>query len=301
MSSTELAVRYKAIDGEDVSLDRDFVQKYVLTGNGHATDAEMMSFLTVCKVRGINPLVKGEAYLIKYGDSQPASIVVGIDFTMRVMDMQESYDGFEAGIVVRHPDGSTEKQVGCLLDPNDKLLGGWCDIFRTDRTRPTRHSVTFSEYNTGKSAWAKYPTVMIQKVAIQQCARKAFPAALSGLYAAEEIRDEREPVRRAVSVEGTVEAVEPPKPVSDRREMTANEKAWLADFSAKVAEDIGKDVVEVKKAIWLQLGGAPKKDETGGDFMRRAIEVGDAMRQAVTPAQAAGMEAVEVEEAEYEA
>lgn len=266
-----MSVSYKALDGTDVSMDKDFVQRYVLTGNGHATDAEMMGFLAICKARGINPLVKGEAYLIKYGDSQPAATIVGIDYTMRVMDMQEQYDGYEGGVIVKHADGTVDKVEGCYVDGADRLVGGWCDIYRKDRSRPIRHTVPFEGYNTGKSAWAKYPSTMIQKVAIQQCARKAFPAALSGLYAAEEIRDDRErqPQAPAPSPQ-PAPAQQPqqqPQPQQQAPRLTQEQAGDLLELCSEASQACGRPIDEVKAAVWRAV---PWRGGDWGAYMQAA-------------------------------
>ena len=64
-------------------------------------------------------------------------------------------------------------------------LGGWCTVHRKDRAITKR--VSLSEYSTGKSLWATKPGTMIEKVAITQAHRDAFPSIFAGTYGEEEL------------------------------------------------------------------------------------------------------------------
>jgi hypothetical protein len=48
-----------------------------------------------------------------------------------------------------------------------------------------------TEYNTGKSSWAKIPATMIRKVALVQALREAFPSDLGGCYDSAEMDQAR--------------------------------------------------------------------------------------------------------------
>lgn len=47
--------------------------------------------------------------------------------------------------------------------------------------------VSFSEYNKGQANWKSKPATMINKVAISQCVRSAFPKDYEGVYSEEEM------------------------------------------------------------------------------------------------------------------
>ena len=64
---------YKA-NGEIVKLSPDTIKRYLVSGNGNVTDQEIMMFLGLCKYQHLNPFLR-EAYLIKYGDRSPATMV----------------------------------------------------------------------------------------------------------------------------------------------------------------------------------------------------------------------------------
>ena len=47
--------------------------------------------------------------------------------------------------------------------------------------------VSLAEYSSGKANWSSKPSTMINKVAISQCVREAFPKDYEGLYSEEEM------------------------------------------------------------------------------------------------------------------
>lgn len=83
--------------------------------------------------------------------------------------------------------------MGALLRSTEELVGGWCNVYRKDRKRPERVEVSFDEYIGRKSngevnsQWASKPATMIQKVAVSQALRAAFPNDLNQMYGQEEM------------------------------------------------------------------------------------------------------------------
>jgi len=73
------------------------------------------------------------------------------------------------------------------LPKNGTLIGGWCEVYRKDRTRPVYREVELSAYNTGKNWWQKAPGQMIEKVAIVAAVRDSFSEDVGGLYTSEEM------------------------------------------------------------------------------------------------------------------
>lgn len=136
----------------------------------NATVPEMRLFFHYCNKMQLDPFRK-QIYFIKYGNSTPA-IVVGIDGFRSIA----SRSGKLAGI-----------QRGSIKNADGDLVGAWAEVYRHDWVKPARAEVELSEYNTGKSLWAKMPSVMIQKVAEVAALRMAFPEDLSGAYSSEEL------------------------------------------------------------------------------------------------------------------
>lgn len=169
------------VNGNTVELDADTVRNYLTNGNGKATDQEVAMFINLCKYQGLNPFLR-EAYLIKYDDKAPASTVVGKDaFTRRAAQIPEC-KGWSAGVAVVTQKNEYQEREGTIVLPGEKLVGGWCTVGREGWQNPFKSTVNLSEYNTGKSMWAKMPATMIRKVAIVQALREAFPDKFQGMY-----------------------------------------------------------------------------------------------------------------------
>lgn len=198
-TKTELAeqkntglVEYEA-NGEMVKLSPTMIKKYLVSGGGNVTDGEVMMFLSLCRYQHLNPFLK-EAYLIKFGSTDPATIVTGKDVFTKRADANPNYKGKKAGVVVLKKDGSIEEREGTMVLPDEKLVGGWAKVFIKDK-EPEYQSVSFEEYagrkkdGTLNSQWSKKPATMIRKVAVVQALREAFPDRFQGMYAQEEFAE----------------------------------------------------------------------------------------------------------------
>lgn len=183
-----LSVSYDIL-GTHVELDLEFVKKYLVRGRADITsDQEVVFFMNTCKMQKLNPLVYGEAYLIKYSDKEPAQMVVGKDRYLRRMTDHPDYLYKQDGIIVQRGNEIIKKE-GCCLYPGEALVGGWCRVFfvRRDVERSAYKEVSLSEYDKGMANWKSKPATMINKVAISQCARDAFPKDFEGVYSEEEM------------------------------------------------------------------------------------------------------------------
>ncbi len=168
----------------------DVIKKYI---NPKVTDQEAYIFLQICKARGLNPFV-GEVHLIKYKDGEPASIVVGKDAFTKRAEEHPAFDGFEAGIIVRHKDGKIEHRQGAVLySDEEEIIGGWARVHRKDRSISFYNEVSLSEYKqykkdgTVQKMWREKEATMIRKVPLVQSLREAFPSDLGGLYDSSEM------------------------------------------------------------------------------------------------------------------
>ena len=177
------------IAGQSPALTLEIIKKYICP---KATEAEAFMFLQLCQAQGLNPFLR-EAYLIKYSDSDPASIVVGKDTFTKRAEKQVSFDGFRAGLILRDNDQKVNYREGALLVDGEKLLGGWAEVYRKDRKMPFRCEVSMTEYEGKTKAgevtrqWKKMPATMIRKVPLVQALREAFPDAFGGMYSPEEM------------------------------------------------------------------------------------------------------------------
>lgn len=182
-----LTVSYDVL-GTHVELDLQFVKSYLVRGNpDKITDQEIVFFMNTCKMQKLNPLVAGEVYCIKFGN-EPAQMVVGKGAYLRRAFEHPDYLCKEDGIVVVRGDDILQKE-GCCLYPGETLLGGWCRVhfIRNGKERTAFKEVQLAEYDKGQANWKSKPATMINKVAISQCVREAFPKDYEGLYSEEEM------------------------------------------------------------------------------------------------------------------
>lgn len=150
-----------------------------------ASPQELQTLLAIVKNRNLNPFIK-EVYFIKYGNN-PAQIVVSKDAFMKRAEQNQNYDGFESGVIYEDEKGELKTKKGVILPRKSTLIGGWCEVYRKDRSRPVYREVELSAYNTHKNWWQKAPGQMIEKVAIVAAVRDAFSENVGGLYTADEM------------------------------------------------------------------------------------------------------------------
>lgn len=165
------------LDGETL---RNFVDP-----KHQASPQELQTLLAIVKNRNLNPFTK-EVYFIKYGNN-PAQIVVSKDAFMKRAEQNPNYDGFESGVIYEDEKGELKTKKGVILPRKGTLIGGWCAVYRKDRSRPIYREVELSAYNTHKNWWQKAPGQMIEKVAIVAAVRDAFSENVGGLYTADEM------------------------------------------------------------------------------------------------------------------
>ena len=187
-------IKYNA-NGEEVKLSKSLIKNYLVSGNKDAvTDQEVTMFLSMCKFQHLNPFLR-EAYLIKYGSNNPATMVVGKDVLLKRAMRSDKFDGLSAGVIVINNDGKLEEREGTFVLDNETLVGGWARVNIKGYSVPIYASVSLKEYMGRKSdgspngQWSNKPATMIRKVALAQALREAFPEEMSALYEQEEIKE----------------------------------------------------------------------------------------------------------------
>lgn len=160
-----------------------------------ATDSEAFMFLKLCQSRGLNPFIK-EAYLIKYSDSKPATMVVGKEHFTKTAEKNQQFDGMTAGIIIQVGE-NMERRLGTFMKEGEALLGGWASVKRKDRSLLFEAEVSLRTFlkksQSGQTPWDTMPEVMIRKVALVQALREAFPNDLAGCYDRSEMDQAIEP------------------------------------------------------------------------------------------------------------
>lgn len=185
------AITYTA-GGQEITLNAGIIKRYLVSGDADkVTDQEVLLFAKLCQYQGLNPFLR-EAYLVKYGNSPAQAITSKAALEKRAARCKD-YRGFEAGIIIRRPDGTIEQRPGTFYAEDEQLVGGWAKVYVDGYVVPVEATATMREYNTGKALWASKPATMIRKVAKVCALREAFPDDMQGMYAAEEMGDAPEP------------------------------------------------------------------------------------------------------------
>lgn len=241
-----LSVSYDVL-GSHVELDLDFVKRYLVRGRSElTTDQELVFFMNTCKMQNLNPLVSGEVYLIKYSKDEPAQMVVGKDAYLRRAFNNPDYLFKNDGITVQRANTIVQKE-GCCLYPGEALIGGWCRVtfLRGGKERTAFKEVSLTEYNKNMANWKSKPATMINKVAVSQCVRDAFPKDYEGVYSEEEmIASGAIPAVDAEYTEVSGETVvmqEDEDPVitnEQRQELFRTAKKYLGDRANEVVKHI---------------------------------------------------------------
>lgn len=188
-------VEYES-NGETVRLGPNMIKSYLVSGGGNVTDQEVMMFLNLCRFQHLNPFLR-EAYLVKYGNSQPATMLVGKDVLFKRAMRNPNFDGLQAGIIVYDLEtGEAHDREGTFyMKEKETLVGGWAKVFLKNYRQPFYESVSLDEYIGKKgngeinSMWSGKPATMIRKVAIVHALREAFPEETAGMYVQEEMTD----------------------------------------------------------------------------------------------------------------
>lgn len=181
-------------NGEKVKLSPSIVRNYLVNGNGQITDQEVVYFINLCKSQGLNPFIK-DCYLIKYGNTTPAQMVVSKDVFLKRAERNSEFDGLDAGIIVINNESGelTYRKGAFYLKDREEVVGGWADVFRKNTSHPTHIEVSVEEYagrtKDGKlnSQWVSKMGTMVRKVAITQALRETFPNDFQQMYSEEEM------------------------------------------------------------------------------------------------------------------
>ena len=189
-----LSVEYDTL-GQKVKLTPAIVRQYLTKGNGNVTDQEVLQFISICKYQQLNPFLN-EAYLVKFannrGGEDNAQIVVSKEAFMKRAEGCKEYKGFRAGLILKRGTDTVYEEGEFMLE-TDVLLGGWAEVYRSDRDYPVKAFVSLKDYDKGRSTWNAIKCTMIRKTALVHAMREAFPTQLGALYSVEERKVEDVP------------------------------------------------------------------------------------------------------------
>ena len=220
-----------------IDLDFDEVCKFI-DPKKVGTPQEYKHFFELCKMRGMNPLLK-EVYWIKYSAQGSAANVIAVDtFVSRAGDHQD-YEGYATGWYIQ-TDPKNPNSVEHTNQPFGNIVGAWCEVFRTNM-KPFTSRVRLDAYTTGKMRWNTDPSGMIEKCAIAGAHRKAYPKSFAQMYSWEEMDQAKE-----------VKNVTPP---SKSKKPSEQVKDWEEAKAKK------KPAKKVKQEEQLESPDDPFKDE----------------------------------------
>lgn len=167
------------VNGDEVKLSGNMVKQFLVSGSENVTDQEVVMFLQLAKYQKLNPFLK-EVYLVKFR-GKPAQNIVSKEAFMKRAENHPQYNGLKAGIIVQRGD-ELKKLPGAVSLPNDKLIGGWAEVYRKDRPYPSEVEIELKEFSKGQATWNQMPKNMIRKSAIVNALREAFPETLGAMY-----------------------------------------------------------------------------------------------------------------------
>lgn len=236
----------------------------VPTKQGHLpSDRDCMKFLMLCRGKRANPF-EGDCYMVGYDtkDGPQFSMISGVDLFLKRAEQSDDYDGYESGVIVQKQNGEVENRNGCIVLGGENLIAGWCNVYRKGRSKPTSVTADFRVYNTGRSRWEKDPGGMIEKVAISQALRRAYPTALGGFYTAEEFSDTGDLLSSTTSREPI--AMPTPKAEEPQEPEPADIVAQIGELARQLPDLARYDeiVAQVQKRTKQGDSDATKWDET---------------------------------------
>lgn len=184
--ANKIEVVYNTL-GQEIKLNANIVRQFLTKGNAQVTDSEIVQFISICKYQQLNPFLN-EAYLVKFANSKGednAQIIVSKEAFMKRAEGCEQYKGFKAGLIIKRGTEVLYPEGEFMLE-GDVLLGGWAEVYRSDRDFPVKAFVALKDYDKRRSTWEAIKCTMIRKVALVHALREAFPTQLGALYTVDE-------------------------------------------------------------------------------------------------------------------
>lgn len=277
-----------------IELTVDRVQRFlcVPTKSGkRPTTEQVIQYMMLCQAQSLNPWVR-DAYLVGYDskDGPSFSLITSHQAILKRAEASEHYDGLESGLVVKSGDEIIERP-GKILHDGEKIVGGWCKVYRKDRRIPAYDSIQLSTYNTGRSRWGIDPAGMIVKVAEAAALRKSYPSNLAALYCEEEMDHttagpvidrpmilESKPVSRVEQVKqqrlAAVEKTAEPDAIGDYMEAENTVPTERIDKLRKKVREVWKDSTSDERLTMYRTWGIddPSSDDGFDLFTIELIE-----------------------------
>lgn len=182
---------------DDKSFEKT-LKEYLLSTDTLLSDNEFILFLNIARSARLNPFLR-EIYAVKYGSN--FNIITGYEVYLKRAEDSGQADGheieFEGDICEEEVEKDFWEGKGDARKKVTRKAKVWrgdlrCTIrvYRKDRTRPYTKTIWFNEYTKDNAMWFEKPRTMLEKVAITQGYRMAFPKENGGIpYTADELPD----------------------------------------------------------------------------------------------------------------
>jgi phage recombination protein Bet len=260
---------------------RDLIKRTVAPD---ATDDELAMFLHVAAKSGLDPLQR-QIWFVKRKQNvgtkdnprweDRVTIQAGVGGLEARAAREPDYEGMTYGVVCAKDDfqfdATTSMVTKHTYNPfadRGAIMGAWC-IVRRRGMLPFPAMVRFSEYNDERSfLWKGKPAVMIEKVARSTALRRAYPEALSGIYAPEELGDKGHDINAPAVVES------PPVIPSRAAEAKRLEAAKQEDPDQMVETPPAAAPTPAWDALYARLD-ATRPDTAGEEWTEATKAVGN--------------------------
>lgn len=225
------------------AIDFDIEQKKIIMNQFFpkgTTEGDMQFCMSAAKTLGLNPILN-EIYFVERKQQingqwvSKVAPMAGKNAWLKLAHAHKEFDGIESETIIK----KVPKFVnGEWVEVNE--LVGIATVYRTDKTRPIKVEVLYSEYvqfkkdGTPTQFWAEKPHTMLKKVAESQALRMAFN--VSGLYDESELPQSEESKYESVALKN---ALENSKKEPKKMKLRQNEVA-----AQNVAESIEADLLK---------------------------------------------------------
>lgn len=148
---------------------------------------DITAFLMTCRSQELNPFL-GDCWLTGYDtkDGAKFSVLVSQRVLLKRAELHPEFDGLESGITVEDPDGNIKDLASEIIPRGHALVGGWCRVWRKDRSRPVYKQINIEGYRKQTHFWQDNPSGMITKCAESDALRFAFPSSTGALRTPED-------------------------------------------------------------------------------------------------------------------
>lgn len=237
------AIQFTDDHGDLITITSEDVRMHICP----AADAkEVAYFMELCRAQRLNPFLN-EAYLVKF-KGNPAQIMVAHKALVKRAEAHPQYDGMEHGVVVlRNGEVHHEQRGAVYPEAGEKLIGGWCKVYRKDRRMPIYAERSLKAMDKGQANWKSMPDVMIDKCAQAAALREAFPDELRSMYVQEEMGSvppqEVTPDEVSTPPENGTHIYQKPEV------MPKEDLEWLKEATSRLVE-LGYVESEVKNYLW---------------------------------------------------